>query len=385
MMLDKTLLAGSPPAGNHVMQEVDDIAVQVRHNCTVSDSRHAGYYSICGLALRLRDLYKWEKGLEPWVEEDAKVMLDWIGGKEEEWERLAEDEFEEILIQGTRYDPFDVEALNAVLEPHGLCYGSGYVHGLKPTFFLARIGEKRERLGRTVYLLGKELARDLITVPALTQGDSIFVRRESARLFLWNQMFFIKKSGREALRFALESCGLDGKDPGSIRSHLARISDDEVETYVYHELGEILDPVFDRDLWRHMLAAFPQTLVELLARTVKDILADTTEHGRLRFVMKHKRLFSLGFYVAFLDGLRKELFPEIVEAFNLFKVSHDWTTVEEAVEEGYRRARTRAEAMIAIFRAGQERNDMEWTRQEMGRRILEPLGLNRKRSAEDSE
>ena len=220
---------------------------------------------------------------------------------------------------------------------------------------------------------------------ALTHGDSIFVRMESARLFLWNQMFFIKKSGQEALRFALENCGLDGKDPDSIRSHLARISDDEVETYVYHELGEILDPVFDRDLWRHMLATFPQTLVELLARTVKDILADTTEHGRLRFVIKHKRLSSLGFYVAFLDGLRKELFPEIVEAFDRFRASHRWAAVEEAVEAGYGRARACAESMIAIFRTGQERNDMEWTRQEMERRILEPLGLNRKQNMETQE
>ncbi|MEW6663701.1 MAG: Sfum_1244 family protein [Thermodesulfobacteriota bacterium] len=359
------------------MQEMDDIAQQVLRNCAVSDSRHAGYYSVCGLALRLRDLYKWEKGLEPWVEEDAPVMLDWIGAKEEAWERLAEDEFEEILIDGTRYDPFDVEGLNAVLGPRGLCYGSGYVHGLKPTFFLARIEEKKERLGHAVYLLGKELARDLITAPALTQGDSIFVRKESARLFLWNQMFFIKKSGQGALRFALEHCGLDEKDAESIRRNLARISDDEVETYVYHELGEVLDPVFDRDLWRRMLAAFPQTPVELLARTVKDILADTTEHGKLRFIIRHRRSSSLGFYVAFLDGLRKELFPEIVEAFDHFRASQRWATVEEAVEAGYERARAHGEAITAIFLAGQERNDMEWARQEMERQVLAPLGLGR--------
>lgn len=360
------------------MHELDSLTRQVLHNCAVSDSHHAGYYSVCGLALRLRDLYKWEKGLDPWVEEDARVMLDWIGDKEEEWDRLAEHDFEEILVQGTLYDPFDVEGLNAVLEPRGLCYGSGYVHGLKPTFYLARIEEKRELLGRSVYLLGRELARDLITVPALTQGEVVFVRKESARLFLWNQIFFIKKSGREALRFALEQYGVDGEDPGSIRRHLAGISDQEGEILIYHELGEILDPVFERDLWRRMLAAFPQTLVELLARTVKDLLADTTEHGRLRFVMAEKRLSSLGFYVAFLDGLRKELFPEIEEAFDRFRLSQDWTIIEEAVEAGYRRARTCAETMIALFRSAEERNDMEWARQEMERRILEPLGLNRK-------
>ena len=36
---------------------------QVLRNCHISYARHAGLYSICGLALRLRDLYKWEMGL----------------------------------------------------------------------------------------------------------------------------------------------------------------------------------------------------------------------------------------------------------------------------------------------------------------------------------
>ena len=63
---------------------------QIRHNCSISDCRYAGTYSVCGLALRLRDLYKWENGLEPWVEEDSSVVLEWIGEKEEEWDKLAE-------------------------------------------------------------------------------------------------------------------------------------------------------------------------------------------------------------------------------------------------------------------------------------------------------
>ena len=67
-----------------------EIASQVLENCSISDSRHAGLYSICGLALRLRDLYKWEKGLDPWVEKDSSEILEWIGKKEEKWEDLAD-------------------------------------------------------------------------------------------------------------------------------------------------------------------------------------------------------------------------------------------------------------------------------------------------------
>ena len=107
------------------MLELDAIISQVLRNCSISDSRHAGLYSVCGLALRLRDPYKWERGLDPWVEEASSKILEWIGEKEEKWEKLSEDDFGEIEFLGTEYDPFDAKGINALLEPHGLFYGAG--------------------------------------------------------------------------------------------------------------------------------------------------------------------------------------------------------------------------------------------------------------------
>ena len=62
---------------------------QVLQNCDISDAYHSGLYSICGLALRLRDLYKWEQGLDPWDERDSSEILDWIESKENKWERYV--------------------------------------------------------------------------------------------------------------------------------------------------------------------------------------------------------------------------------------------------------------------------------------------------------
>ena len=50
------------------MLDIEKIKNQVQRNCDISDSKHAGLFSVCGLALRLRDLYKWDNGLAPWVE-----------------------------------------------------------------------------------------------------------------------------------------------------------------------------------------------------------------------------------------------------------------------------------------------------------------------------
>ena len=355
------------------MVDLDILIRQVLHNCSISDCRYAGTYSVCGLALRLRDLYKWEKGLEPWVEGDSSVVLEWIGEKEEEWDKLEGQEFAGITVAGKTYDPFDVEGLNGYLAPHGLFYGAGYVQGLKPSFLLADLVEAREVEGLPVYVLGREHARDLLTVPALSQGNSILIRKESAKVFLWNLIFFLKKSSREALRFALEQYGVPDHHPKALKENFARICEDEVETYVYHELGELRDTAFDREVWRDIVAAFPHSVIEFFVRAVKDILADTHEHGKLSYIIREKKAASFALYAAFLDGLRKLLFPELAEAFKAFRSTHQWQAVEEARWSGYCAARAHAEAITEIYRTGKE--DMAWVAKKIEKTVLGPLGI----------
>jgi hypothetical protein len=361
---------------------IDSVVQQVLLNCTISDAHYAGLHSICGLALRLRDLYKWEHRLDPWVEMDSSQILDWIGDKEEHWEDLAEKEFQEITIHDKRYDPFDTEEINTALKPYGLMYGAGYAYSLRPTFFLAAIKEIKEIFGHPIYILEREFARDLLNMPAFSQGDSVLIRKESGRYFLWDRIFFLKKSGRKALRFALEQYGMKDHDLKVIQSHLAELFVIEMESYIYHELGEMEDTVFDRTLWREIVAAYPHSPIELLVRSVKDLLADTNDHGTLRHILEEKKLVSLGFYAAFLDGLPRELFPEMREAFSDFMVSGDWSVIQNAVLAGFERAKNLAENIIQIFLKGKEREDMNWAKDEMERTLLAPLGLLHK--AEDN-
>jgi hypothetical protein len=361
--------------GTSSVLDQEGIRAQVVRNCDISDARYAGYYSVCGLALRLRDLYKWEKNLEPWEEGEPAVVLDWIGNKEEEWETLSEEEFHPVTIQSVTYDPFDTKAVNAVLESRGLFYGAGYLHSLKPSFFLARLDEKRRLDGSSIYFLGKELARDLLIVPALSQEDHVIIRKDAARLFLWNQIFFIRKSAKEALAFALGTYGVKDDDYKKLKQNFQRITSEETETYVHHEIGEIREPLFDRQVWRDLIATYPHTPVELLARAVKDLLADTNKFGKLNFIVQEKRTASLGFHVAFLDGARKELFPEIIPAFKTFTESRDWGPVEEAIAAGYRRAESVTRKMISIYREGRERGDTAWVEKEIWNRLLVPLGI----------
>jgi len=356
------------------MTFIEDAAEQVKGNCLISDARHAGAFSVCGLALRLRDLYKWEKGLPPWVEGESQEVLDWIGRREESWEGLEEDEFTEILIQGRSYDPFDVEGVNREVEPMGYFYGAGLARGLKPVFFLARIEERREVSGRPVYVLGEELARDLLTLPALTRDGVIVVRKESARVYLWDQISYLGKSGRPALRFALAQYGLVLGDYENLPLHMDRILSDEVDIYVHHELGEIAAGQVTGEIWPEMVGAFAQTPCELAARAVKDMLADTHEQGTLEYIVRRGRKASLGFYAAFLDGLRKELFPELRAALMNFMNCEDWGAVEDARRKAYEKAARHAEWMVSAFRRSGGKGDSARARIE--RHILEPLGIH---------
>ena len=351
-------------------QELKSLTRQVLQNCEISDANNAGLYSICGLALRLRDLYKWENQLLPWEEHDSSEILDWIEAKETRWETLAEKDFKELSLFGRTFDPFDADGINAVLEPHNIYYGAGYARGLKPTFFLAVVEDKIRSNGYRVYTLGRELARDLLTIPAMSQNDSVLLRQEAAHLFLWDQIFYIKKSGRPALHFALEHLGITEKEPEALRQRLPEIFAVVKNIYIYHELGEIRDTTFDRESWREMVAAFPFSPVEFIARALKDLLADTGEYGTLHHIIQERNTASLAFYVAFTDGLIKEFFPQIRLAFQEFARSEDWRLVERAVADGYQTAKDHTALVLDTYREGVKKDNLEGAETEIQRRIL---------------
>ena len=355
--------------------DLGDVTEQILRNCHISDARHAGLYSICGLALRLRDLYKWEMGLPPWQEGEPSQLLEWIGKKEEVWDHQAEEDFTDIVISHHAYDLFDSAAINAVLEPHGLFYGAGYVYGMKPTFFLAPIEEVDLVAGHRVYILGKELARDLLTVPALSQNGSVVIRKESAKLFLWNQIMFLKKSARHALQFSLHRLGLKNQSSDMIRKHLDILFNTDMARYIHHELAEMEDRDFAPDIWREIVSAFSHTPIEILARAVKDLLADTNQQGPLIYLIRERNEPCLGLYVAFLDGMVKALFPEMGEAFLRFTREGDWNVIEDAVSKGHSRAKTRAVALCHIYGAGKQNNDLKGAAKEIEERLLAPLGV----------
>jgi hypothetical protein len=81
--------------------------------------------------------------------------------------------------------------------------------------------------------------------------------------------------------------------------------------------------------------------------------------------------------VAFLDGLRKVLFPEIVKAFNEFLEHEEWQRIERAVSSGRDTARRYARTISTLFLRGKEKGDVIWAEKEIQEQLLRPLGISK--------
>ena len=305
----------------------------IRYNCDISDARDNGIYSICMLVLKLRNLYKWEHGIEPWQEPESGELLDWIEKKENYWETIAENSYLPLVVKGEEEDPYELHEINSLLEEEGLLYGAGYGRSLKSIFFLGEIIRQESAEGCPVVILGKEKARELSSPFAMLQDKTILIRRDPLRFFFWDHIQEIRSSCKASLNLALDRYGIlkEGQlDQDAFRDRLDMIVDGEIPIFIYHEVGEFIQHTFDSKTLKKIISTFPDSAIEFVSRAVKDVLADTHPEGMVSFIIREQRDASLGFYVGFLAGLRRVLSTEIIDAFDSFLKDKDWSQVEQA-------------------------------------------------------
>ena len=353
---------------------IDDI----RHNCEISDARDHGIYSMCTLVLKLRNLYKWENALQPWEEPEVAILLDWIDAKENYWATLAEEPFRPLSVSGKIIDPFDLEDVNETMNGT-LLYGAGFGRSLKTVFFLAEKREQRMVEGCPVMILGREQAREMASPFAMVQDGRIIIRTQSLRYYFWDQIQEVRSSCRSSLQLALVPYGVltggGALDQQRFRETLDTIVEEEMNLFIYHEVGEILQTTLTSASLRAVISCFPGSVLEFVSRAVKDVLADTHPRGLLAYIVRERRRSSLGFYLTFLDGLRKTLFPEAQSAWQLFLSDGDWNHIERARHDCWRKNQLVAEQIATLaLMIGTDSDEKILTR--FNTEVLAPLGLN---------
>lgn len=350
---------------------------QVQANCELASSLQAGSFSLCGLLLRLRVLYKWENGLLPWQEPEPEVVLAWIARQESTWEALEGESWQNLSINGRALNPFDVKGVNAALAPAGLAYGAGLGRSLAPTFFLGELLEKRQVEEITVLVVDRELARDLDGTPGLCQGSLIYARRQALAYYLWDRLADPTPQGQNYREVALASYGISLKElmekPEAHQELWDELISGELEAIIRHELGEAREAAL-RPVFSTILELFPQSRLELWIRGLKDALAEVNEWGRLTYLIEGRHLASLALMQAFQPGIYLLLLPEVGTAFRQFTASGDWEILEQARRSALTRLRqTALEAQELLEIWGTDKP--EHLRDLFSHRFLKPLGL----------
>ena len=317
----------------------------VRSNCHITDAKYATDYTLCVYLLKMREYYRWEHNI-PFNENlPHQQLTDWLSKRENHWDSLEKSEFKPIPVQGTLHDPFDADSINHTLNELGFVYSSGYGRNMKPVFYLGALESRKTENGYTLVVSGKEYARDLASPPAMSQGKTIFVRRESLRRMLWEKVEEWRwNKPANAMQNALSCYDFDN----TVEQSLDAMTDNELQSAILHEIGEVRAGELLGDDWEEMLATMPHSKAEIMVRAVRDHLADAL--STLPGLLSGMTTASLHFYVANMANMRKDLFPKLVAAYEIWTVTGNTRALEQLTDEAAAHWQGLAEKMLEIYR-----------------------------------
>jgi hypothetical protein len=285
---------------------------------------------MCSYLMRMREYFRWERGLDFGAKLSNEEVGEWLDRREALWAGLAGADYDPFEIGGRLFDPFDADGINAALVPCGLVYSAGLVHGAKAHFFLgvlARSAEGEE--GFALRVADRELARGLSAPPAMLQGHTIYVRRESLRRMLWEKLETWRWSRADnglARAFAIYDFDRD------LSASLDRMTENEIDAAIEHEIGEFHAGRLLGPAWNDLLMDVAGTPAELMARAVRDHVADCAR--TLPMLARTRREGSLHFYFGNLAGMRSEIFPGLGAAYREWLESSDFEPLSAIAEIG---------------------------------------------------
>jgi hypothetical protein len=310
-------------------RSLQQLCEAVQKNCHISDARQGADYGLCTYLMKMREYFRWEQGFRFEDSLPSEAVGNWLTEREALWNSLAECDFEPLPLAGGKIDPFEVDAINAELEPQGLVYSAGYGAKNKPLFFLGQL-ERREQPGKvSVWVSGRELARDLTAPAAMNQGERIFIRRESFSRLLWEKLETWRwhrpdnALGRAFACYDFET-DLEGALDAMVEKELAAV--------LLHERGEYEVGCEVGERWNTLVMDVAHTPAELMARAIRDHWADC--RVTLPALIRQADAASVHFYVGGLSGMRKTLFPLLQQAYDRWAVEGDWALLEEAAGQG---------------------------------------------------
>src|SRR3569833_1631509 len=292
------------------MLELSALIDTVQKNCTIVDVCHARDMTMCTFLLEMREYYRWEKEIPSGARLPKDELGDWLNARESLRDTVEEEDLAPQPPNEAGIDPFEADDINRTLIPQGQDNSSGLGHFRKPHFVLAELKRAEMRDGVQVLVAGCEYARDLIAPPAAMRGGAIFLRMDAVRRLLWNKYEEWQwKEKDTALGRAFAHYDFD-RDTERSHDHMAEA---ESEAMILHEISETRTETQQGEDRNAMLGHLNSRHAELLARAVRDHLAECLV--TLPTLLEREAIGSVLFYLAYLSGLRRALFPALPQAF----------------------------------------------------------------------
>ncbi len=321
-----------------------ELTEKVQHNCHISDALYARNYSLCIYLLKMREFYRWEKGYAYRDPLPKKPLGEWLTAREQLWESLEERDFGPLNIASEQHEPFESTTINQQLSDSGLVYSGGLL-GQKPHFFLAELEKRVDEEGASVYVAGRELAREITAPPAFSLGDTIFLRRESLTRMIWEKL---EEWGWQDPERAIARASKYYTFDKDFELALERMTGDELDTLLQHELGEVMIGRVLGPEWEAMLATLPRSRTEYLLRAIRDHLVDCRR--TLPWLLEEGRDAALHFYMANFTTMRKEIFPALTHAYQAWLDGDNGKRLIETVKRGAEHWQKQADKALEIYR-----------------------------------
>ncbi|MDH5182061.1 MAG: hypothetical protein OEY07_20550, partial [Gammaproteobacteria bacterium] len=192
---------------------------------------------------------------------------------------------------------------------------------------LGRLEQQIDQDGYRILITSEELARDLTAPPAMSLGQTIFIRRESLRRMVWEK---VEQWDWNKLDNPLGRAIACYDFRTNLESALEAMTEAELKVVLWHEIGEIKAGQLLGEQWEEMLMALPRSRAEFMVRSVRDHLADALV--TLPHLLEQGNTASIHFYMGNLAHMRKELFPGLRSAYDQWLQSNDTAALRDITE-----------------------------------------------------
>lgn len=295
----------------------------VQKNCHIADANGAGDYTLCIYLLKMREYFRWENGFNYKDALDKKEVGSWLRKREQLWDSVQEQEYESLLVNNELCDPFESNKINQYLLPHKLIYSGGFGRNVRAHFFLGVLEKHILHEDYEILIVADEYARDLTAPPAMSQGKTIYIRKEAFHRLIWEKYEqWLWNTPDNAFAKAISFYPFETNHELALEQMTAH----ELDYVVAHEIGEVEAHKELGAGWEQLLQNIQHPKLELLLRAIRDLYADSI--STLPKIIQQGDEASLYFYIGNLSYLRKDLYPKLLASYEQWQETKDFKHIQ---------------------------------------------------------